>query len=257
MNVGDILDANSKDRPAYVTFHRVAVENVKQSEEQGRYVAVDVDFVHLTPNYSKDVMKFKIPTWIANMKNDMANNRLPKEWYDNYLKQYEAWKNGQELPLNGIPIKGWGVISPAIQETLIHMNIKTVEDAALMNDEAIKRIGMGGLDVKTKAKTWLAQLNDKGALTMEMSAIVKKNGVLEGSVESLQRQVEQLMAMVGKENPTFVAQQNVSRASISASDILEDTPEEAQDLASQYEQKFGHKPHHRMKPETIEAALKG
>jgi hypothetical protein len=262
MSVDALLDR--QDRPAYVTFHRVAVESPALSLKEGRYVAVDVDYVHVTPNYSKDVLKFKVKTWISNMENDMRNQRLPKEWFDAYMAKYEAWKRGEELPLNGTPIKGWGVISPAIQETLIHMNVMTVEDAALMNDEAIKRLGMGGLDVKVKAKAWLAQLNDKGALTLEMSSITKENNVLKGSVESLQRQVDELMKMVQKDAPAVQAQYS-PRETISANDILDDSGDSKdfavdvnpnQDLAAQYEAKFGQKPHHRMKQETIIAALK-
>ena len=104
-----------QDRPAFVTFEKIAVEDKAASLKAGHWVGKDVDFVRITPPYSKDVIKFEIPQWIDNMKQDVRQGRLPQEWMEGYLKKYEMWKNGQEIPLDGTAIKGWGVISPAQQ----------------------------------------------------------------------------------------------------------------------------------------------
>lgn len=242
MSLEEIVDR--KDRPAYVSFHRVAVEDKPASLAAGHYVAKDVDFVHITPPYSKDVIKFQIPRWLENMEVDVRNGRMPKEWQDNYIKQYQAWQNGQELPLKGTAIKGWGVISPAQQETLIRMNVLTVEDLALVTDEGIRRIGMGAVDLKRKAAAWLAQLTDKGPLTLKMAALESENAVLKSSVETLTKSVEALLAAkkVEENHPKPLDE-------ITAADLLEEP------LEVRYEKKFGKPPHHRMKPETIAAAL--
>jgi hypothetical protein len=120
--------------------------------------------------------------------------------------------------------------------------------------------------VKVKAKAWLSQLQDKGGLTVEMASLSKENALLKGSVETMQRQIANLTAMVQKSDSPEVAAQ-YEPETISANDILEDEPvvpreqlpvtTAASDLAAQYEAKFGKPPHHRMKLETIEAALKG
>lgn len=230
-----------KERPAYVTFHRVPVEDKNRSAAAGYYVAMDVDYVHITPSGTKDVMKFKVPQWFDNMKRDVAMGRMPQQWVDDYKKAYEAWKNGQELPLNGTPIKGWGVISPAQQETLIGLRVLTVEDLASITDEGIRRLGMGAVDLKNKAKAWLSQMDDKGPLTMKVAALEQENAVLRGSVETLERQVASLMAQNGVVPPA---------AGISAGDILDD-----EEIVAQYTAKFG-TPHHRMKVETMAAKLK-
>ena len=83
-------------------------------------------------SYSKDVMKFKIATWMESLDQEERNGRVPKAWVDNYKAAYRAWQNGQTLPLTGTPIKGWGVLSPAQSETLVRMNVLTVEDLAAM-----------------------------------------------------------------------------------------------------------------------------
>lgn len=231
--VGDVL--GRKDRPPYVSFHKVPVEDKAASREQGHYVAKDVDYVHVTPPYSKDLNKFKVTDWLVQLERDARNNRIPPEWVENYKKQYRAWCEGQELPPNGSPIKGWGVISPAQQETLIRLNILTVEDLAAINDEGIRRIGMGAVDLKNKAKAWLAQLNDVGPLTQEFAAVKARNRELEASVETLARQVKALMAQQeGPGKPPAEASEEIT-----ANDLIDDRD----DLAAQYKAKFGKAPH--------------
>jgi len=231
----------NKERPSYVRFERRAVESPKLSAEAGHYVAVDIDYALITSPGSKDVFHTKVSSWWVQLQQDVQNQRIPQEWVDLYKKHYNAWKNGQEMPLNGTPIRGWGVISPAKQETLIAMSIMTVEDLAVINDDGMKRIGMGAVELKTKAKAWLSQLQDKGPLTQEIAAVTAENRTLKASLESLQKQVEALMS----DKP------EVRRESeeITASDLVDDPVE-------LYTAKFGKPPHHRMKPESILAPLK-
>ena len=216
--VGEMLER--KDRPAYVRFERVPVEDRAASIAAGHYVAKDVDFALITPPYSKDVFKIKVVQWLANMKQDVSNDRMPQQWADQYHDAYKRWQNGQEIPLNGVAIKGWGVISPAQQETLVRMNVLTVEDLAAINDEGLHRIGMGASELRNKAKSWLAQLKDKGPLTVEMAALKTQNAVLLDSVASLKKQVEALMAQISAANAAGPAPQEA----ITASDLLDDSP---------------------------------
>lgn len=211
------LALERKDRPAYVRFERVAVEDKAASLKAGHYVAKDVDFALITPPYSKDVFKIKVTQWKENMKLDVHNERLPVQWMEKYLEDYERWLTGQEIPLNGSPIKGWGVISPAHQKNLIEMNILTVEDLAGINDEGIRRIGMGGLDLKHKAKAWLSQLQDKGPLTQEIAAVKAENQLLKTTVASLEERVKDLAALVEAQK-SEVPKDTVE---ISADDIIE------------------------------------
>lgn len=240
--VGEIVDR--KEKPSLVRFERVPIEDKAASLKEGRYVAKDVDYALVTAPYSKDVWKAKVTDWFANLEHELRNERIPKEWYEHYKKSYEAWKNGQELPLSGTPIRGWGVISPAKQEELIRQNILTVELLADINDEGTRRIGMGAMDLKIKAKAWLSQLGDKGPATLEISRLTAENGVLKSQVDALAAQVEKLSSLV--QLKVVAAPQNEE---ISATDLLED------DIVEQYTKKFGKKPHHLMKPETIREKL--
>jgi hypothetical protein len=214
--VGSISERS--DRPAYVRFVRKAEEDKAASLAHNRYIAKDVDFALITPPYSRDVVEVKVEQWLINNDSDVRNGRIPQEWADKWKDAYEKFKNGQEQPLNGTAIRGWGVISPAQQETLIRMNIMTVEDLAGINDEGLRRIGMGSMDMKNKAQAWIKQLQDKGPLTMENAALKNEVEQLKGSLESLKRQVEQMQAQSAQvvHQPALV----VRNEEIAADDIL-------------------------------------
>ena len=221
--VGAMLER--KERPAYVRFETVAVENKSASLSSGHYVGRDVDYALITPPYSKDVFKIKVEQWKLNLAQDVTNGRLPQEWADDYLNAYKRWKSGQEIPLNGTPIKGWGVLSPVQQETLLRMNVLTVEDLAAINDEGIKRIGMGGTDLKNKAMAWLSQLRDKGPLTQEIASLKGENELLRKNVDTLTDQVKALAAQVRATSASqTMPQPPMEAATIEANDIIEDAP---------------------------------
>jgi len=213
--------AERKDRPPYVRFERVAVEDKAATLKAGHYVAKDVDYALITPPYSKDVFKQKATDWLEANKQQVMNGRMPEAWQRDYEEAYKRWKNGQEIPLNGTPIKGWGVISPAQQETLIQMNCLTVEDLAAINDEGLKRIGMGAVELKHKAAAWLSQLHDKGPLTIEIAALKTENSNLKTSVDTLTQQVNSLMQMVQSQSQ---AQVQIPQDTIGIDDLIETEP---------------------------------
>lgn len=187
------------DRPAYVRFERRPMEDKAATLAAGTGTVIykNVDFAKITPPYSKDVIEVKVAQWLLNMEMDVRNERMPKEWMERYKEAYRAWQNGQEIPLHGTAIRGWGVISPAHQETLIRMNILTVEDLGGVNDEGIRRIGMGGTELKHKAQAWLSQHHDKGPLTLENAALKTQVSNLEAQLSQLTQSVQQLQRQSG------------------------------------------------------------
>lgn len=195
--VGEV--SAKEDRPAYVRFERVAVEDKRESINAGHFVARDVDYALVTPPYSKDVFKQEVNQWFRDLKQQIDSGRIPENWLDKYKDAYTKWQNGQQIPLDGTPIKGWGVISPAQQETLIRLSILTVEDLANVNDEGLKYIGMGAIELKTKAKTWIAQLNDRGPLTQKMASLESENALLRANIDTLTKKLNDLVSTIEME----------------------------------------------------------
>jgi FtsZ-binding cell division protein ZapB len=209
-----------EDRPALVSFEKVPVEDKEASLKAGHYVAKDVEYANTLVS-TKDITTQKVSVWIANMEANVRAGRYKPEWRDQNLKKLEAWRNGQEIPLNGAAILGWPVISPAQQRTLIGLNVLTVEDLAAINDDKARQIGMGSLDLKNKAKAWLAQRSDKGPLTIEIAALKSENNTLKASLQSLQAQVDKLVAQAQQPSPAPAVRVRNSDP-ISADDILPD-----------------------------------
>jgi hypothetical protein len=82
---------------------------------------------------------------------------------------------------------------------------------------------MGGLELRNKAKNWLASVKDHGGLTIQMSALEQENAQLKASVDGLKAQVEALKDMIPQQPQSF--QQPYVEQGISASDLLDDEPQ--------------------------------
>jgi len=218
-NIGQLVNQDVGGMP-YVRFERMAVEDPQASLAAGLYVARDVDYAKITPPYSKDIFTTKVTSWKEQMKVDAANGRIPSEWVAKYHAAYEAWLTGQELPLEGTPIRGWGVCSPAQQETLIKMHVLTVEQLADMTHEGLVRVGMGANDLKNKANAWLKQLKKAGPATIEIAALKKENDALNYSVSSLEKRIEELTQLV-KNLDQHTQPQALSGAGISIDDLMD------------------------------------
>lgn len=181
-----------KERPAYVRFVRRAIEDRSVKSIGGRWPKRDVDYALVTPPYSRDVFEQIADEWLSQMRREVQAGRLPEQWCERYELQYEKWKLGEEMPLNGEAIKGWGVISPAQQANLITLNIRTVEDLAAVNDEGCRRIGMGAGELRDKAKAWISQMADKGPLTQENAGLKGENIALKAANVQLEARVREL-----------------------------------------------------------------
>jgi hypothetical protein len=195
MDMVDTFDM-SKQKPAYVTFETRAVEKKKESERKGYYVAEDQDFAIVRQPGSVDSTIWEVKKWLDQNKREVENGRLNPAHEQYYRQAYEHFKKGQEIPVEGTPIKTWPVISPAQVGALTALHIRTVEELANLPDDGVRRIGMGGIDLKNKAKAWLASAQDKGKVTQELAGLQAKNTMLEGTIETLQKQVKELEALV-------------------------------------------------------------
>ena len=264
MSVGEILERD-EDRPAYVRFERRAVDDKAATLEAGHYVSRDEDYVLVTPPYSKDVVEKKVDSWFSQTAVNVKTGRVPQRHFDLWKQAYESWKNGQEMPVDGTSVKDWNTLSPAQCKNLISAGCRTIEDLSQANDEALKRIGMGAVDLKRKAKAWLQAAKDHGPLVGQVTSLQRENEQLIGSIDSLQEQITLLSRQLDREDkqavlPPISPMESID-IGITAADItpeVETTEPETveKSLAEQYRDKFGTKPHHRMKDSTIVQKLK-
>ena len=143
------------ERPPYVMFERRAVEDRSASIAAGHYVAKDVDFAVITRPGSRDSRDKNAIEWLAELREKARQNLVPQTWYRGFQESYDAWKNGQTLPEKGTPIKGWQLLGPAAQETVIAAGFRTVEDLANADESSLQKIGTGAISIRLKAQGWL------------------------------------------------------------------------------------------------------
>ena len=185
-----------QDRPPYVQWETVAVEDRNASIQAGRKIYKNVNMANITPPGTKDVFPRVAEEWLADIRNKAQEGRWPAQWVEHFEAQYRAWKAGQDIPENGTPLKGWPLLSPAELNNLISANVRTVEDLAALTEEGIRNAGMGARALRDKARAWLESSTGPGKLAEEVAAmrvqleqLVADNKALREANEALQAQL--------------------------------------------------------------------
>jgi len=264
MSVGEILERD-EDRAAYVRFERIAVKDNEASLEAGFFKSKDQDMIYVTPPYSKDEHASKVDVFFQKKEGDVRSGRIPQKHLELWKEAYAHWRKGQETPLDGTDVRNWAVISPAQAKNMISAGCRTIEDLAQANDEALRRLGMGGNDLKNKAKAWLQAAKDHGPLTEEISQLKNQNKQLQGTIDSLQEQIKRFEIRLGAQEgeTNQKAAWEVTDIPVPEAGVIKETaiknpeqsltPEEqhSKNLKDAYKAKFGKFPAGRMKDETI------
>ncbi len=178
-----------QERPVYVRFEMREVEDRAASVKEGHYVGRDVPFALITPPGGNLVMDRIAQEWLDSKQGD--------QFHKHYCEIFRAWKEGEAEPEFGTSIRSWPVASPANIAACYSANIKTVEDLATANAQAIQRIGMGGVALQQKALAWLQSSQDKGKTAEEVATLRRDNEALNERVSELTKQVEALLSASG------------------------------------------------------------
>lgn len=98
---------------------------------------------------------------------------------------YRAWKEGTEVPLDGVPLGAWAGVSPAQADVFKQHKIFTVEDVRDMTEAQITRIALPGLrSLKTQAGSYL-EGRDKTEQAGRLAAIEEQNAALRAQLEEM------------------------------------------------------------------------
>lgn len=181
-----------EERPPYVTFEVRAVEDRQASIDAGHYVSKDVAYAIITPQGSKDRIERIADDWLTHLSEQVAQNRFKAEWLRTFKDNYSLWKDGQDIPDNGVSVRNWPVLSPAQVDSLIRIHVRTVEDLAAANEETISRLGMGGRGLQQKAREWLDSSRDTGKQVEEITALKIRNKELESQNKEMADQLKSL-----------------------------------------------------------------
>lgn len=214
----------NESRAPYVAFETKAIEDREASAQAGRYMTKDVDFVLVTPAGSKDRIEGIVQEWFDDKRAQVREGRFPANWLQAYEYAYKEWKAGNEMPVNGTPIKSWPVISPAQRANLISWKVMTVEALADANEEILGRLGMGARAIKQQAIDYLLASKDIGRVSLEVGDLRAKLDTLTESNRLLQEQNALLKASLPEAPESRQNKQEARREEIGANDLLDDAP---------------------------------
>lgn len=186
INVGTSFMAEK--RPPLVRFEvRPYGVDEEASEREGRHIPRFVNFACITPFGSKDEFEKVAEDWLREKRDSVRMGLWPKEWQQHFEMQYEEWKNGNELPRSGTPIKTWGLLTPQQAHRLIESRVTTVEDLAAVPDTGLQMIGLDGRNLREMAQAWIAEHREHGAAAKEI-----------GDLKELVRQQSERIAQMEK-----------------------------------------------------------
>lgn len=101
---------------------------------------------------------------------------------------YEAWKKGEDAPVNGTPIDVWPPVTKRMAQHLKMQGLRTVEDIAGATDADLERMGMGGVSLREKARTYISLKG--GAQSASMLADRDKR------IEALETQLKEALEVI-------------------------------------------------------------
>lgn len=206
--------APMKAIPPHVAFYSEPVENRNASIAAGHYVTDEVHHVRVTPVGSKDCHVKPVADWFAGLAQQVKEERFPSEWLDKFQSAYEYWKKGEEIPVEGTPIKNWPVASPGEVAVCVKLHVLTVEALAQANDETLRRIGMGGLALKQRAQKYLEAANGPGKVTAELQAALTLNANMTARNKELEARLAKLELLAGGISPVVVTPPKEDNAKI-------------------------------------------
>lgn len=196
------MQFQTQERPPYVIFELRAVEDREASLKAGHPVYKDIPFALVTPMGSKDQIEAVAEDWLAMLKEEVRSGRFPQQWLEGFQSAFKAWQEGEEVPANGTAIRNWPPATPAEVKMLQDLKILTVEDLANANESLLSTIGIGGRQLRERARAWLT-VAAAGAPAEELAALKKQLEEKDARLEELAAQVKALSSDKGKaEGPT-------------------------------------------------------
>lgn len=181
-------------KPPYVQFEVRPVEDREASLEAGKVVYRDEVFAIVTPAGTRDRLEKIASEWIANLWEGAKQERIPSVWPEAYEQKLKSFLQNKETPIDGTPLESMTTLTPAQVKNCLNANVRTVEDLAQANEEAMIRIGMGGRDLKQKAQAWLDTIDKKGKPAEELNRLRTENDAQKTQLAELTKKLEDATA---------------------------------------------------------------
>ena len=190
-------DTQDADSRLAVKFYKRAVKLEHETNEAGRPIFKDFDFVRIM--IAGDNL-----TEIDTYAQESHKQRFPKQWL-----QYQATQDSNN-EIHGTPVEQWPLISQSQAQELKGVKFMTVESIANASDLQLQRIGMiAGMSphaFRDKAKTFLnlaeetaeatKRAEEINALKQELAKKDEENARIKAETDAKLAQMQEQMAAV-------------------------------------------------------------
>lgn len=166
--------------PPMVKFELRAVEDAVRTKEAGHRVTKDAEFIIIIPPGGNLVVEKEIRD--SNRRDVMTK----------YGRQYDAWKEGLEPSVDGMPLREWPLASPSQCENLAACKVYSVEQLAQAPEDVLNVIGMGSRGLKQKAVAWLESAQNVGKVAAKLEALEKEMKALQADNAEKGNYIKQL-----------------------------------------------------------------
>lgn len=159
-----------KSRPPFIRFEEEENGlNQEASQKAGRPVPRVLTMVKVTSHGSKDEYVAVAEEWLKQKRQQAIQGNYPPDWVDGFEKQYKAYKDGAELPLDGTSVKLWSAIKREQAVRLDAIGYKTIEDLAQVPDSGLGEIGLDGRYLRDLARAWVTESKDRGVAVRDLA----------------------------------------------------------------------------------------
>lgn len=178
----------SQPRKGVVRFFVEAVEDVQASAREGRQIWKNEERIQY------------IMPGSPNQPVERVNDRHRQE----YPEEYAAFRRGEDMAANGIPLEQWPALRKAQVYELKALNVFTVEDCAALSDIAIQKIGIGGRQIRELAKAYL----DDAYAQAELQKVTEERNRQSAEISELRNQVSELSRLLNSVHGQLTTLQN-------------------------------------------------
>lgn len=175
-------ESKGDDRLAVRFFVKPARDDEK-SQAEGRMVFKDVEYVQIMVPGDRDNILIR-PAGEGDKRR--------------FGKQYDDWKrNNKEESLVGTPLDLWGRLSLSQIEEFRYIGVRTVEQLAELNDNAMLRMP-GASELKRKAAAFVQAAKDEAPMRHLQAEIEKRDAQDKARDAEMQAMKEQLAALAAQ-----------------------------------------------------------
>ena len=156
-----------------------------------------VEWVTYAPIHAANSTRIVVPVSQLMPPNDLPRDKgglkmnLMRQKWDQIEPAYKAWKEGNEIPVNGTPLGAWPGINNAQAQAFLAKGIRTVEAVATLPDSAARSISLPNVrDLVKQAQAFL-EATDQNTVANRMTEMEKANADLKEQLEAAMALLEE------------------------------------------------------------------